>query len=285
MRAAIACMILLSFSSQKLPTNTILIKGAEPSASDNKTALPEDGRYEKGRYVNPYFGLAYPIPPSWGEAFQGPPPSDSGQYVLAQLKRREGDGSKATISITAQDEFFSLVPARTALETVQFARDHLPADYKIERPPAELEIAGRPFVRFDYVSPVAGLHWTTLATESRCHVVKFVFISRDTKLIDEFVSGMRETKFADDGPLCVPDYAPAAVYKVDPVITDRRFNSIPARIVIGKDGRVEHVHVISAFPDQAAVIKDAVLQWRFRPYLQNGQPVRVETGVLFGAKR
>jgi hypothetical protein len=24
------------------------------------------------------------------------------------------------------------------------------------------------------------------------------------------------------------------------------------------------------------------LQWKFKPYLQNGQPVEVETGIMFG---
>jgi hypothetical protein len=37
------------------------------------------------------------------------------------------------------------------------------------------------------------------------------------------------------------------------------------------------VHVLSAFPDQAKSITDAVLQWRFKP-----RDREVETGVLFG---
>ena len=70
--------------------------------------------------------------------------------------------------------------------------------------------------------------------------------------------------------------------KVDPVFTERRFNPVPVRIIIDKEGKVKHVHFLSAFPDQAKVITDALSQWRFRLYLRNGRPVEVETGIMFG---
>jgi protein TonB len=88
----------------------------------------------------------------------------------------------------------------------------------------------------------------------------------------------------DTVPVCVKDYAAGnnVISRVDPVFTQRRFNAIPVRIVIGKDGKVKHIHLISAFPDQAKVITDALNQWTFKPYLRNGHPVEVETGILFG---
>jgi len=54
------------------------------------------------------------------------------------------------------------------------------------------------------------------------------------------------------------------------------------RIIIDKDGKVKHIHFLRAFPDQSAVITPALLQWRFKPYLKDGQPVEVETGIMFG---
>ena len=42
------------------------------------------------------------------------------------------------------------------------------------------------------------------------------------------------------------------------------------------------MHVISAFPEQAASITEALAQWTFIPYEQNGQRVEVETGISFG---
>src|SRR5437773_1030567 len=47
--------------------------------------------------------------------------------------------------------------------------------------------------------------------------------------------------------------------------------------IIGKDGTVQNLHVISGHPllTQAAI--DAVKQWRYKPYILNGEPVEVDT--------
>jgi hypothetical protein len=87
-----------------------------------------------------------------------------------------------------------------------------------------------------------------------------------------------------DVPICVKGYEHGenVLTRVDPVFTDSKFNPIPVRIIIDKKGRVKHIHFLSAFPDQAKAITDALGQWRFKPYLRDGQPVDVETGIMFG---
>jgi hypothetical protein len=272
-------------ADHKLPVGVIFVKGAVPSASDGQAPLPEDGRYKDGSYVNAYFGLSYPLPAGWAERFKGPPPSDSGSYVLAQLKD-EKRTTKASIVITAQDVFFSLIPARSAIETVKVASGRLQPEFKIVRAPAVVRIGDRTFARFDYMSPVADLHWVIVTTEARCHTLQFTFIGRDAKLLDSFVEELNKLKLpAGDGePRCVAGYADVT-YKVDPVLTDHRHNAIPVRIIIDKNGRVKHVHVISAFEEQSAAITKALLQWRFKPYVVNGEAVEVETGMMFGAVR
>lgn len=50
--------------------------------------------------------------------------------------------------------------------------------------------------------------------------------------------------------------------------------------IIGKDGAIQNLHVVStASPllNQAAI--DAVRQWRYRPYILNGEPVEVDTTI------
>jgi hypothetical protein len=49
------------------------------------------------------------------------------------------------------------------------------------------------------------------------------------------------------------------------------------RIIIDKQGRVKYIHVISAFAEQSAALTEALLQWRFKPYLKNGRSVEIET--------
>jgi hypothetical protein len=267
----------------RLPEETILVKGAAASASDSRTPLPEDGGITDAVYHNPYLGLRFPLPAGWTQPFTGPPPSDSGAYVLLQA----GSKGKGTVLITVQDLFFSLTPAGNTLEMIGYTNEHLPSYYKVVRPPEEVSIAGRPFVRFDYASPVAGLQWSVLATEVRCHLMRVIYNGRDTELLESLIRDLDKQQLIDvaDAPACVAGYARGenVVNAVNPAPFERKFNPIPVRIIISKNGKVSHVHVISAFPDQAKAITEALLQWRFKPYIRDGQPVEVETGIMFGS--
>lgn len=283
--------------AKKLPTGVILVKGAWSSASDSTTPLPEGGSVTDRVYSNPYFGLTYPLAPGWTQKYTGPPPSDSGYYVLAQI--RPGDAYKGAIRgsilIGAQDLFFTLTPAANTLELINYTKDKLQTDYKVEHPPAPITIANRSFVRFDYFSPVAELHWYVLATQIRCHMVQFVFTGHDTKLLENLIQQMDKMKLppeaspilgagGGDVPVCVKGYArnENIIDRVDPIFTERRFNPVPVRITISKEGKVKHIHYLSAFPEQAKLITEALWQWKFKPYLREGQPVEVETGIMFG---
>jgi protein TonB len=48
---------------------------------------------------------------------------------------------------------------------------------------------------------------------------------------------------------------------------------------ISKNGAIENLHIISGSAMFTQAAMDAVAQWRYRPYLLNGQPVEVETTV------
>jgi hypothetical protein len=282
----------------KVPKDVILVKGAVPSASDSQTPLPESGRIVENVYNNPYFSLSYLLPQGWRQKYTGPPPSDHGYYVLTQIEPgSEFKGpNPGTILISAQDLFFTPVPAENALSLIRFKKSRLSGDFKLERGPEEVKIASHSFVRFDYMSPVAELHWYTLATEIRCHEVEFLLTSRDTQLLDSLVQSMDGMQLPGDAgpsaghgggahPVCVKNYASGdnVLQRVEPVLTGHKFNPVPVRIIIDKYGKVKHVHVISAFSDQSKAITDALLQWEFRPYRMNGEPVEVETGIMFGS--
>ncbi len=282
---------------KKLPTDVILVKGAWSSASDSVTPVPEGGKLSDHVYSNPYFGLTYTPSTDWIKKYDGPPPSDSGYYVLALLQPADTFKGSAggSILIAADDLFFSPIQAGDALQLINFSRQNLQPNYRVTREPTRVRIAGHSFVRFDYEAPAAGLHWHVLATQIRCHIVQFVFTSRDTKLIEKLIqdtatlklpeeAGIEEGTGSSGAPVCVRDYArdENIVEKVDPFLTDRKYNPIPVRVIIDQAGKVKHIHFLSAFPDQARVITDALLQWKFKPYLRDGRPVEVETGIMFG---
>jgi hypothetical protein len=145
-----------------------------------------------------------------------------------------------------------------------------------------MTLGNRRFARFDYRSEAAGLHWYVLATQVRCHLLEFVYTGRDPKVLDALVHDLEKTTFGDDAaaPRCIANYAAGenVIARVDAAPYTQKFNPIPVRLIIGTDGKVRHVHVLSAFPDQGKSITDALLQWRFKP-----RDYEVETGILLGA--
>jgi protein TonB len=74
------------------------------------------------------------------------------------------------------------------------------------------------------------------------------------------------------------------IYRVQPLYPQlarqaRVQGIVVLRAVISRDGKIENVQVISGHPLLVKSAIDAVLQWRYRPYYLNNEPVEVETQV------
>jgi protein TonB len=69
-----------------------------------------------------------------------------------------------------------------------------------------------------------------------------------------------------------PDY-PALARQV------RVQGRVVLRAVISREGMIENLQVVSGHPVLVQAALDAVRQWRYRPYVLNGEPVEVETEV------
>ena len=69
-----------------------------------------------------------------------------------------------------------------------------------------------------------------------------------------------------------PQYPPLAVQA-------RIQGTVVLQAVIGKDGTVEELRLVSGHPMLAPAAIEAVKQWRYRPYLLNGEPVEVDTQI------
>lgn len=274
-----------------VPQGVILVQGATPGASDSMTPLPEEGKVADGRYSNAYFSLSYPIPAGWTEQPAGPPPSEGGSYVLTQFAfwDREQQRVKAHVLVSAQDLFFSAIPALSTKDLMASIRRGVVPQYEIERGPEEVKIGSRTFYRVAYGTPLLGLHWRVLATDARCHALTFTFTGRDQAALDAAERAMSGISLPKDSeaPLCVKGYADGdhVVEKTEPYFRTRRYNTVPVRVTIDGEGRVKHVHLLSAFPDQSDAILAALREWRLKPFLVDGKPAEVETGLVFGTPR
>ncbi|MGA8145916.1 MAG: energy transducer TonB [Candidatus Acidiferrales bacterium] len=264
--------------------------------SDEATTYPEpeDATVKNGVFQADYFGLRYPLPAGWSEDLKGPEPSDTGYYSLAALKP-EGE-MIATMQISAQDNFFVSDLAGTATDFLAGMKQHLDPSLSAHGAIASVELGGLHFARLDYSG--AGLNHSVFATEIRCHTVIFSITSGSKEAIDGLTQSLKKISFSAEGrqatasqttapkagwPVCIRDdaYAGHIVRKVDPVIIGPRYASVPVRLIIGADGKIEHIHAISGYPEQIKSVTDALSRWEFKPYIVDGNPVEVETGLLF----
>jgi periplasmic protein TonB len=86
-------------------------------------------------------------------------------------------------------------------------------------------------------------------------------------------------------PLPISQLKPGQILRrVEPLYpplarTARIQGPVVLHALISREGTIEQLQVLSGHPmlNQAAL--DAVKQWRFRPYILNGQPIEVETEI------
>ncbi len=74
------------------------------------------------------------------------------------------------------------------------------------------------------------------------------------------------------------------VRKVNPVYPPlarqaRVSGTVVLRAIIGTDGSIENLTLVSGHPMLAPAAIEAVKQWKYRPYLLNGKPIKVDTEV------
>jgi len=73
--------------------------------------------------------------------------------------------------------------------------------------------------------------------------------------------------------------------KVEPVypriaIVSRISGEVRLHALIGRGGSIEDLTVVSGHPILAGAARDAVSQWKYRPFILNGQAVEVETFIV-----
>jgi hypothetical protein len=272
----------------------LLLAYAAKGDVGTKYPEPEHATVKGGVFQDEYFGLRYPLPPGWVEDLKGREPSASGYYSLAALKP-EGE-LVATMQISAQDDFFSPEPIKDATSFLSAMKQGLDASLSSPQAVASVKFGGMDFARLDYSG--AGLSHIVFAAEIRCHTLIFSITASRERAAESLVESLKKISFTETDqsgpspqksssrhiwPLCVSEsaYGDHIVHKVDPVMTGPRYGSVPVRFIVGADGRLEHVHAIAGFPEQAKSVTDALAKWEFKPYVVNGQPVEVETGLLF----
>jgi protein TonB len=74
------------------------------------------------------------------------------------------------------------------------------------------------------------------------------------------------------------------IHKVEPTYpmlarSARIQGNVVLKAIIDKEGNIQDLQLVSGHPMLVPAAIQAVKQWRYRPYLLNGQPVEVETTI------
>jgi protein TonB len=64
----------------------------------------------------------------------------------------------------------------------------------------------------------------------------------------------------------------------------RQQGTVLLHAIIGRDGTIQQLQAVSGPPLLIKAAMDAVAQWRYRPYVLNGQPVEVDTQITVNFK-
>ena len=57
------------------------------------------------------------------------------------------------------------------------------------------------------------------------------------------------------------------------------FRAVSLQALISKEGTIQELQILSGPRILAAAAREAVKQWHFKPYLQNGQPVETQAKI------
>jgi protein TonB len=109
-------------------------------------------------------------------------------------------------------------------------------------------------------------------------------VYEDGKVIFRQISPATDSALKAQAPVAVSSQVAGAhlIRRVEPVYPEparQQFiqGEVTLEAVIGQDGRVEVLKLLSGDPELASSAADAVRQWRFRPYEQQGKAVPFST--------
>jgi TonB family protein len=267
----------------------------------------ENGTVVNGIYSNECFGFALPIPAGWevndAVTFGGKARHRSDKsFVLLYLYQQGKPGGiilnawdSAGQSGGAQDFVSDAVRAQIKFSTEmrELVRDTFAVDY-----------GGRHFFRSDYKALMhdTPVYLAYVLTEFRGYFIGETLASPSAAGLDEAASSLQKISFQEDrvNPACVMGPGDEATFpvhigqgvsqgllikRVPPDYPDiARRARVQGQVVlqarIDKNGNIEDLSLISGHPMLAPAAIKAVEQWKYKPYMLNGEAVAVQTRIL-----
>jgi TonB family protein len=292
---------------------------AQQADNDSSNTLAfENGTLVNGVYSNQCLGFSLPIPTGW-DVNETVTPSGKARHrsdkSLVLLFLQQQGKLPGRIILSAEDSAGHIGDAQNFVSDAVHAQINLSTDKReLIRDTVSVDYGGRHFFRADYkVLMNAGtpLYMAYVYAKFRGYFIGETLAAASPEGLDEAANTLQQISFSEDqGNLkCVMSSNAATtsgdakiatpqrvrvssgvstglrLTKVNPQYPDdakqaRIQGTVVMQAEIDKEGNVEKLTLISGHPMLAPAALEAVKQWKYKPYLFNGQPVKVETQVI-----
>ena len=291
--------------------------GPGSSSSSSGTLRFEDGAIANGVYSNECLGFSYPIPAGWqvNRAVTGAGKAKRLSYkslALLFLQPEKGKLPGSRILLTARDAAGEKGTAEDFVTNAVSEQLNSPTEHReLVRDTFAVYYGGKHFFRSDYkgaLSDGVPLFFAYVYTEFRGYFIGVTLASGTPEGLDEAADSLHEISFQEDqvNPKCSTGAEGAQeprevqptrvrisqgvaagliVKKVQPQYPEDAKQAhvqgqVVLRALIDKDGNIEKLDLVSGHPMLAPAALQAVKQWKYKPYLLNGESVRVEADII-----
>jgi len=292
---------------------TALTSAQQPSIDSSDGLGFENGAVANGIYSNECFGFSLRIPARWELATQVVGAGLRARHVpgdvlvLFAIEQHQEGGPSSRVVFTAQGAKDQSETAQDFVANAVHSQIKVsPQDNVVIRDTYLVEYGGRDFFRSDYKHSWHDRDTSYMAfvyTKFRGYFIGANLTAGSREGLDEAANSLQGISFQEDqaNSKCVmlssgidlPERVRVSqgvstgllVTKVQPHYPeDARVARIQGQVIlqalIDKNGDVEKLTLISGHPLLAPAAVEAVKQWKYKPYLLNGQPVKVETQIL-----
>jgi TonB family protein len=293
---------------------------AQVAPAQHPPVAPADrGAYEYGSivnqtYANECFGFSLPLPTGWQilAGGDGKGLHMAGQLALLILEQPHKEGAHGNrIALVVPEVPASSPTAEEYVSNVVRSQVSGDKDHReLLRDAYAVEYGGKQFYRANSKQTRDGqsLYVGLAYTKFRGYYLGETLIADSPDALDQAANSLHAISFFEDTPnpncvmqgasnhsptLAVPSAVRASAAVAQGLLVKRVPPDYPevarqARVqgqvvlhaIINKNGDIEELSLVSGHPMLAPAALEAVKQWKYKPYLLNGQPVKVVTQII-----
>lgn len=275
----------------------------QPSNGPSPTLVYENGNITNNVYTNDCFGISFAIPDGWQLSNLGGTDGKArhllgGGFTLLMLDQNKEGTLRNSIGLTAHDASGSVSSVKDFVSNAAHGQVNLGREHReILKDAYPADYGGKHFYRADYKQSFrngGALYQSFVYTKFRGYYIGETLVAESPGELEQAVNSLQHIAFREDeqNPNCVmqvvripQEVSKGLLIKKVPAQYPQlaQLARIQGRVVlqalIDKNGAVETLVLVSGHPMLTTAAIEAAKQWKYKPYLLNGQPVEMETEI------